>query len=177
MPLTAMLTRLTVLPHSRLGARPRMHRALPHLQLDQLPPADAMEELVERSLEIPYVRSKQSRMACPGSHALYLADQFAAGPPEAFIDDHEFCHLHPLPEGSIHLTLPKILRDEVVRLGWGERHPIAQAGILTTLVTVYAPRDRHELNAVLGLIVQSCEFAQGKLQVLNGREHSLRDSR
>jgi len=174
--LIAMLTRLTVLPHSRVGARPRMQRALPHLQLDQLPPAETMEELVERSLEIPCVRSKQSRMASPNSHALYLDDEFAAGPPEAFIDEHEFCHLHPLPEGGIHLTLPKILREEVVRLGWGERHPIAEAGILTTLVTVYAPRDRQEISTVLSLIVQSCQFARGRLQDLYGDERSLREA-
>lgn len=165
--LIAKLTKVAVLPPSRLGPRPHTPRALPHLQLDQLPPTGAMEELLNRSLEIPHVRSKQSRMASPRSSALYLADEFAGGPPEAFIDDHEFCHLHPLPEGSIHLTLPFILLEEVVRLGWGERHPIAKAGILTTLVTVYAPRDCQELTAVLGLIAQSCQFAQGKLQVLH----------
>ena len=176
MPLIASLTRLAVLPHSRLGPRPRMYRALPHLQLDQLPTAEAVEELVERSLEIPFVRAKQSRMASPKSHALCLADNLAAGPPEAFIDDHEFCHLHPLPEGSIHLTLPGILRDEVVRLGWGERHPIAEMGILTTLVTVYAPRDGQEIDIVLGLILQSCRFAQGQFQDLYGDERSLREA-
>jgi hypothetical protein len=167
---------MTALTHARIGARPRMHRALPHLQLDQLPTPEAMDELIERSLEIPFVRSRQSRMASPDSHALYLADEFAAGPPEAFIDDHEFCHLHPLPEGSIHLTLPKVLREEVVRLGWGERHPIAEAGILTTLVTVYAPRDPEELSAVLGLIVESCQFARGKLEDLYGQERSLSEA-
>ena len=165
--LIAKLTKVAVLPPSRLGPRPRTLRALPHLQLDQLPPAGAMEELLQRCLQIPHVRSRQSRMASPLCSALYLADEFAAGPPEAFIDDHEFCHLHPLPQGSIHLTLPFILREEVVRLGWGERHPIAAVGILTTLVTVYAPRDGRELNAVLDLIEQSCQFAQGKLQVLH----------
>src|SRR5580704_16936866 len=103
MPPIAMLTRLKILPDTpRLGVRPRMHRALPHLQIDQWPPAEVMDELIERSLEIPCVRSKQSRMATPNSHALYLADELAAGPPEAFIDENEFCHLHPLPEGSIH---------------------------------------------------------------------------
>lgn len=150
-----------------------MQRALPHVQLDQLPPTGAMEELIGRSLEIPYVRSKQSRMAAPNSHALYLADEFALGPPEAFIDNHEFCHLHPLPEGSIHLTLPKILRDEVVRLGWGERHPIARVGILSALVTMYAPRDPKELDSVLSFIAQSCQFAQGHLQVLHGDDISF----
>jgi hypothetical protein len=150
-----------------------MQPALPHFQLDQLPPAETLEELIERSLEIPYVRSKQSRMASLGSYALYLADELAAGPPEAFIDAHEFCHLHPMPEGSIHLTLPRILREEVVMRGWGEPHPIAKAGVLTTLVTVYAPRNRQESIVVLGLIVESCRFALGKLQVLQGDERCL----
>lgn len=177
MSLIATLTRVAVLPPARLGVRPRMPQALPHRQLNQLPPAEIMEELVERSLEIPHVGSKQSRMASPRSHALYLNDKFAVGPPEAFIDEHEFCHLHPLPEGGIHLTLPRVLREEVVRLGWGERHPVAEAGILTTLVTVYAPRDRQELAAVLHLIVQSCEFAQGKLHALRGEEHCLLEVR
>jgi hypothetical protein len=169
----AMLTRLTILPHSRCGTRPRMHRALPHLQLDQLPPAGVMEELIARSLRIPCVRSKQSRMASASSHALYLADEIAAGPPEAFIDQNEFCHLHLPPEGGIHLTLPRILREEVVRLTWGERHPIAETGLLTTLLTVYAPRNSQELETVMGLIVQSCQFAQGKLRPLYGEERSL----
>jgi hypothetical protein len=115
-------------------------------------------------------------MASPDSRALYLADEIASGPPEAFIDENEFCHLHPLPVGSIHLTLPRILRDEVVRLGWGEPHPIADAGLLTTLVTIYAPRDRQEIDTVLGLVVQSWLFAQGKLPELQGEEHSLREA-
>jgi hypothetical protein len=115
-------------------------------------------------------------MAAPGSHALYLADACAAGPPEAFIDGHEFCHLHPLPEGSIHLTLPKILRDEVVRLGWGEPHPIAIAGILPALLTVYAPRDKQEMRAVFDLVGQSCLFAKGELRDLNGDEQSPREA-
>jgi hypothetical protein len=170
MELIAQLTRVAVLPPSRPGPRPRTPRTLPHLQLDQLPPVGTMEELLKRSLEIPHVRSKQSRMASPRSSALYLADEFAGGPPEAFIDDHEFCHLHPLPEGGIHLTLPFILREEVVRLRWGERHPIAEVGLLRSLVTVYAPRDCEEMTTVLGLIGQSCQFAQGKLQVLHGGE-------
>jgi hypothetical protein len=175
MPTSAMLTSLAILTHPRAGDRPRMNKTLPHLQLDQLPTPEAMEELIGCSLQIPCVRSKQSRMASPRSCALYLTDDLAAGPPEAFIDENEFCHLHPMPEGGTHLTLPKLLREEVVRLGWGELHPIAAAGLLTTLVTVYAPRDRREIATVLALIEQSCQFAQGKLQALGGPEHSLRE--
>jgi hypothetical protein len=176
MGLIANLTMVAALPPSRLGPRPRTPRAIPHLQPDQLPTEETMEELLKGSLEIPHVRAKESRMASPRSTALYLADEFAGGPPEAFIDNHEFCHLHALPEGSIHLTLPAVLREEVVRLGWGERHPIAEVGILPTLVTMYAPRDRQEVAAVLNLIAQSCQFAQGNLQVLHRNEQCLREA-
>jgi Family of unknown function (DUF5519) len=114
------------------------------------------------SLRLPNVRSKQSRMASPEVRALYLPDRAAGGPPDAFIDGHEFCHLHPLPEGAAHLTLPDPLRDQVVELGWAEVHPAAQAGVMPeTLVMVYAPRDTEELKTVMTLVWASCRFAKG----------------
>src|SRR5882724_2319163 len=103
--LQTVADQIFVLP-PRIGPRPRTRPALPHIQLDQWPPAAILEELIERCLELPFVRSQQSRMASPESRALALPDRLAGGPPDSFIDAHEFCHLHPLPEGSIHLTLP-----------------------------------------------------------------------
>jgi hypothetical protein len=144
--------------------------------MDQLPTPEAMQELVARSQALANVRAQQSRMAPPETFALYLTDDFALGPPEAFIDGHEFCHLHGFPEGSIHLTLPRILRDEVVRLGWAERHPISRLGIMPALITVYGPRDRHETDIVLSLIAQSRDFAQGKLQVLEIEDGCLQEA-
>jgi len=149
-------------PPPRWGPRPRTRRTLPHIQLDQWPPEEIAAELLELSLSLPDVRSKQSRMASPKSHALWLPDKCAGGPASAFIDAHEFCHLHPLPEGSIHLTLPDPLRDRMVRLGWAEQHPLVRAGVMPeTLVMVYAPRDREELAISLNLIWSSCQFARG----------------
>ena len=177
MALIANLTRVAALPPVRPGPRPHTPRGLPHLQLDQFPPPQVFQELLERASQIPHSRVRESRMASSRSRALYLADEFAGGPPEAFIDNHEFCHLLPLPEGTIHLTLPAILREEVFRLGWGERHPIAEFGILPTLVTLYAPRNRAEMLAVLGFITQSCRFAQGKLQALDREERRFRGAR
>jgi phospholipase/carboxylesterase len=168
----ASLTPMAILPMARRGPRPRTHDTLPHLQLDQFPGPEITGELLDRARRIPIVNVKQSRMAAPDSLALYLPDEYAGGPPEAFIDGHEFCHLHALPEGGIHLTLPKLLREVMVELGWGERHPIAKAGILTTLVTVYAPRDPLELEIALNLIGQSCQFAQGNLRPLQGGDYS-----
>jgi len=149
-------------PPPRWGPRPRTCPALPHIQLDQWPPEEIAAELIELSLSLPDVRSKQSRMASPNSRALCLPDRCAGGPASAFIDDHEFCHIHPLPEGSIHLTLPNPLRDRMMQLGWVEQHPLVRFGVMPeTLVMVYAPRDREELAISLNLIRSSCQFARG----------------
>jgi hypothetical protein len=148
----------------RRGPRPKSCRALPYMQLDQWPPDKMVEELASQCLGFPHVRAKQSRMASPESRALSLPDAFASGPASAFIDAHEFCHLHPLPEGSIHLTLPKDLRKRAVHLGWAEQHPVARVGVMPeTLVMVYAPRNYDELEIVLKLVWSSYQFAAGLL--------------
>jgi len=147
---------------TRRGVPPRTTRVLPHLQLDQFPPVEIAGQLIERSLALPYVRCRQSRMADPKTWALWLPDEFAAGPADAFIDGHEFCLLHPLPESSIHLTLPEDLRETAIRLGWAEPHPASYLGLVPpTLVLVYAPQNSSELNSVLQLIRDSYEFARG----------------
>lgn len=154
-----------VLP-ARVGPRPRTRMALPHMQLDQWPPAEIAQRLVELALSIPGIRAKQSRMAFPTSLALCLEDDFAHGPAEAFIDNHEFCLLHSLPQASVHLTLPREIRDRVVQLGWAEQHPGVRAGIIPpTLVMLYAPRDSEELCIASHLIGASCRFAKGNLSV------------
>ena len=148
-------------PPARFGPRPRTCPGLPHLQLEQWPPAEIVEQLVDQCLRLPYVRPKQSRMASPQSQALSLPDRYAAGPREAFIDDHEFCHLHPPPEGSIHLTLPLEIRELAMDMGWAEQHPAARMGVMpNALVMVYAPRNVKELAIVLGLVRSSYGFAR-----------------
>ena len=69
-------------------------------------PREMVDQLVDRSLRLPYVATKESRMALPLSIALYLPDRYAAGPSDAFIDNHEFCHLNPLPECAMAWPVP-----------------------------------------------------------------------
>jgi hypothetical protein len=146
----------------RSGLRPQSCLGVPHVQLDQWPPPVIAQELLERCLSLPNVRPKQSRMASPDCHALSLPDQLSAGPPWAFIVDHEFCHLHPLPDSSIHLTLPRDVRERAISRGWAEQHVVSRAGILPeTLVMVYAPRNASELTIVWQMIWHSYQFARG----------------
>lgn len=150
------------LRRARFGPRPRTQRYLPHIQLDQWPEPEVFEKLSDGCLALPHVRERQSRMSASDTRALWLPDEKALGPPEAFIDDHEFCHVHALPTGSLHLTLPSGVRERMIQLEWGESHPSSTAGFLAkTLVMIYAPRDDQELAVVLSLLNVSCEFAKG----------------
>jgi luciferase-like monooxygenase len=147
----------------RRGPRPRTAGVLPAIQLDQWPEAVMIHRLLDRAIRLPHVRARQSRMASPDAHALYVSDTHASGPGDAFIDGHEFCHLHAVPEGSIHLTLPPPIRESAIALGWAEEHPVVRAGSLSKcLVMAYAPRDEAELEAVMELITASWNFAQGR---------------
>jgi phospholipase/carboxylesterase len=148
--------------YPRRGPRPLMPDRLPHVQADQWPPAAVAVELLARATRLPGVEVRQSRMASAATSALSLAHLRASRPPEAFIDATEFCHILPPPEGTLHLTLPPAERVFAIEFGWGEAHPVGRAGSLShCLVTLYAPRDRDELEMVLKLVESSWEFAGG----------------
>jgi hypothetical protein len=147
---------------ARRGPRPWVPEGLPHVQADQWPPPGIGAELVRRASRLPNVHVRQSRMASAATNALSLAGARVCGPAEAFIDGVEFCHLLPPPEGTIHLMLPPAERAFAIEFGWGEQHPIAQAGsIWRCLVTLYAPRDEEELAMAMRLIKVSLRFARG----------------
>jgi hypothetical protein len=147
---------------ARPGGRPRTQVGIPYVQLDQRPRPEIALEVIPRSLNLPFVRTRQSRMASSGTNALTVPDAHCGGPREAFIDGHEFCHLHPPPECGIHLTLPGILRKQAIAMEWAEDHPVARLGAIPeTVVMVYAPRDWEELEVVMQLIKASYEFARG----------------
>ena len=47
-------------------------------------------------------------------------------------------------------------------MGWAEPHPVARLGCLPeSLVMVFAPRDREELEVALRLMQSSYDFARG----------------
>jgi phospholipase/carboxylesterase len=121
-----------------------------------------MGELLLRTFNLPHVKQRESRVATAETCALSLPEELALGPAEAFIDDHEFCHIHPLPEGTIHTVLPPQLRDEAIRSGWAEPHPLAGVGFFPrTLIAIYAPRCGEELNVVMALVQAAYDFALG----------------
>jgi hypothetical protein len=98
----------------------------------------------------------------PGIRTFLLEPEYAEGPCEAFLAGGEFAHLHP--DGSLHLTLPRDLGDEVVVQGWGEVHVDARVRRGSPIfMMIYAPRDEDELEAVWRIFRMSYEFALGLL--------------
>jgi hypothetical protein len=144
----------------RGGRRPKTSDWGPHIQYDQVPTTEMVVKLEQALRGLASVSEQVSRVASPGVRAYSLAKEDALGPPEAYLDDHEFCHVHAT--GAVHLTVPMAVRELVIERGWAEQHIMAKAGsIAPTVVFVYAPRDQNELNAVLWIVGQSYEFARG----------------
>ena len=120
-----------------------------------------MEELARRVFALPGVVERPSRISVPGARALTLAEGEPAGPPEAFMIEREFAHLHPTPDHSLHAMLPLDIAEAAIDAGWAETHPVARMGLIPpTAVMLYAPRDGRELDVIETLVVTSHSFAR-----------------
>lgn len=155
-------TVLVAMPQ-RPGPRPSTTPTNPHTQLDQQPSDDQpRQRLVEQLADLPGVVWARSLISVPGAQALMLPRGPAQGPPEAFMIDAEFAHLHPAPDYSLHLVLPPAAAEAAIEAGWAEQHPIARLGIISPgAVMVYAPRDAHEADIAAGLVRASYAYATG----------------
>jgi hypothetical protein len=147
---------------TRTGDRPRTTPTNPHTQLDQQPSdLSWVEELARRVFSLPGVVEEPSGISVPGARALVLAPGEPTGPPEAFLIDREFAHLHPAPDHSLHAMLPTETVTEAVEAGWAEPHPVALRGLIpATAVMLYAPRDEAELDVIESLVKASHAFAR-----------------
>ena len=146
----------------RRGDRPATTPTNPHMQLDQQPEdAWEREELARRVFALADVVEQPSGISVPGARGLCLPRARNVGPPEAFMIDREFAHLHPDPDMSLHLTLPEYDVEHAIERGWAELHPVARDGLIPpTAVMVFAPRDADELEVVSTIVEESHAFAR-----------------
>ena len=82
-----------------------------------------------------------------------------AGPPEVFVIEQESAHIHPMPDGGLHVALPLEVAQEAVGKDWAEQHPVAR--MLQNVVMIYAPRDADEIEVVAGLVVEAYRYLGG----------------
>jgi Luciferase len=144
------------------GSRPRTTAISPHTQLEQNPQPEMVEELATRGFALPGVEERPSAISVPGARALWLREEVPAGPREAFMIGREFAHIHPIPDGSLHVALPPEVAQEAISKGWAEQHPVARMGYIPqNVVMIYAPRDAEEVEVVAGLVVEAYRYASG----------------
>jgi len=146
------MTTPSTLPQ-RQGPSPEVVGPAPHSQRSQNAPAALQEELVRRARELPGVSEAHSGVSVPGARAFILDETSARGPREAFQVGHEFAHIHPSEDGSLHMTLPDQVAQAAYAAGWGEPHPISGTPL------IFGPRDEAELEVVWGLLRSSYEYA------------------
>jgi hypothetical protein len=150
-----------VLPE-RSGTRPSTTPTNPHTQLEQNPAPEVVEVLARRVFALPGVEERPSAISVPGARALWLRADIAPGPQEAFMIGREFAHIHPMPDGSLHVALPSEVAREAVEKGWAEQHPVARMGYIPqNVVMIYAPRNAEEIEVVAALVVEAYRYAGG----------------
>ena len=130
-------------PASGTGRRAaRYHRWTPAAAVVVHPDPSLWDRIV--GLGIP----SDAKIGPPGTRSLLLAD--AAGPPEAFLHESEFAHVHP--DGSLHLCLPPSLAYDALVKGWALAHPLAGVRLSAGLVLVPAPRNAAEREIVTAVV-------------------------
>jgi Family of unknown function (DUF5519) len=146
----------------RTGPAPQTTRQNPQQQLDQIP--DQAAYLAFRAVVEAWPKAiKAPSMRAPdGTIGLYLNESEARGPSAAFLLGTEFAHLHPLPDGSLHMVLPPDVHRTAVAAGWGIPHPMAgMPTVSPQTILMYAPRDADERHVVTDFIGAAEQFARG----------------
>lgn len=146
----------------REGKRPKTGAQLPHLQFSDISPRAIYRRMVQWAFadlpeRFPFIRHHPTLISVPTSEALWL-DESVPARPTAFMPppgSREFAHLHA--DGSWHLVVDEHLVNEILKAGWGERHPWYDRGVLEVLV--YAPRNEAEIQVVQALVLASIEHA------------------
>ncbi|MGH7746213.1 MAG: luciferase family protein [Candidatus Dormibacteria bacterium] len=155
---------------SRSGPKPATSLGMPHQQLDQQPDDSAPRNaLAQRVFALPGVVEERSGVSVPGARALVLEEHAAAGPATSFMVGREFAHLHPAPDESLHVVLPRDVATAAIDAGWAEPHPLAARMHGPSIpVMVFAPRSDAEVDVVAGLVEASYRSATGAEQAPPG---------
>ncbi|WP_018622709.1 luciferase family protein [Spirosoma luteum] len=145
----------------RTGDRPQTTKSNPHQQLNQFPPPQIIGELHEFIATLSNITEGASKISTPGTQAFFLSGCRHKGFGEGFIIDNEFVHIHPLPDGSLHLVLPEAEGKIMVEKKWGEPHVLAgQYGLPGTIYMLYAPRNTEELEIAKHFVYLGYQYAK-----------------
>jgi phospholipase/carboxylesterase len=147
----------------RAGEPPYVTAGIPQHQESQNAPPHLQERLWDRLAALEAVATAPTTVGVPGTRALLLDRAVATGPDAAFILPAvgEFAHLHPEPDGSLHVVLPDALAYDALAKGWAVAHPLAGVRLSPGMVLVPGPRDAAEVEIVAGIAAASHRYAGG----------------
>lgn len=155
----------TPLP-KRNDARPLTAGIAPHRQITQYGTTQCFQALCQtlQSFASSNPSDFETRTSCLEKHGLAL---FAKRPARQSRFQGEICHVHDT-DHSLHLFLNPEDITEVLRKGWGERHPMAwewgpwKPVVGPYFVMIYAPRNENELRVVSRIIEAATWNMAGK---------------
>lgn len=145
----------------RAGPPPDTTTVAPQHQRSQNAPADLQAALWTRIAALEGVTTAPAAVGAPGTRALLLDRDKAAGPDAAYLVPElgEFAHQHPEVDGSLHVALPADLAYDAIAKGWAVAHPLAGVRVSAGMVLVPGPRDVAEIDIVGGIVAASHRFA------------------
>lgn len=147
----------------RAGPKPITTRHEPHQQVTQHGGAELWDEMVARASALADVTVADSLVSVPGALGFFLDESVAKGPADAFHIEREFAHIHPRPDGSLHLQLPLDLAAFAMGAGWGEPHTYVFRGLSQpNSIMLYAARNGEELDIIWTLVEESYRYARGE---------------
>lgn len=149
---------------ARQGTRPEVSWSIPQEQRSDNSPLHIREQLLSRIISLPGVTARQSAISVPGASG-FMVERGPGAPLDAFLVPQagEFAHLHPEYDGSLHLALPPALSRDAIAKGWGVAHPLAGVRLARGMVMIYGPRNRSELDVVMGIVETSHAYARATL--------------
>jgi len=145
----------------RAGEPPDVTAGTPQHQTSQTAPPHLQAALWARLTALGAVTTAPASVGVQGASALLLDRATTAGPDAAFVlpADGEFAHMHPEPDGSLHLVLPDALAYDALAKGWAVAHPLAGVRLSPGMVLVPGPRDAAEVEVVAAIVAASHRYA------------------
>lgn len=146
----------------RAGARPDVTWQIPQTQVSDTAPVELQERLFTRIAALEGISTGPSAISVPGARGFFVPVP-ASAPADAYLvpSAGEFAHVHPDPDGSLHLALSLPLAREAIEKGWAQAHPFASVRLTPGMVLLYGPRDEAELEVVGSIVEASYRVATG----------------
>lgn len=147
----------------RAGPRADASWTIPQQQTNQNAQIHLQERLCDEVSNLAGVSVSESRISVPGARTFTVDNP--SGDADAFLvpQVHEFAHIHPGYDGSLHLALPESLAAEVSAKGWGRPHMWAGTRLSPGFMLVYGPRDEAELDVIRAIVATSHAYASASV--------------